>query len=140
MGNLNKFMVLGRLTKDPELRSINDNTHICEFTIATNDRYKDKNGNLVEETEFHNFLAWNKQAEIINQYKKKGDEILVTAKKKTSKWKDKETGEPRSRIEFHVIEFEFVGSNGKQDSKDNSTNTSTASNSSGIPLDENLPF
>ena len=113
--SVNKLMVLGRLTKDPEMKTLGNGTKLCEFTVATNERYKDKDGNQKEEAEFHNFIAWNKQAEIINQHKKKGEMLFVIGKKKTSRWETPE-GDKRSKIEFHVSEFEFVSTGASKSS------------------------
>ena len=110
MSSVNKFMVLGRLVKDPELRRTTGGKAVCEFTIVTNDRYVDKSGNTQEDPEYHDMVAWDKQAETIAQHKRKGDELFVVAKKRTSKWEDKATGQKKQKVEFHVSEFEFVGS------------------------------
>jgi len=110
MSSVNKFMVLGRLVKDPELRRTTGGKAVCEFTIVTNDRYVDKSGNTQEDPEYHDMVAWDKQAETIAQHKRKGDELFVVAKKRTSKWEDKTTGQKKQKVEFHVSEFEFVGS------------------------------
>jgi single-strand DNA-binding protein len=127
MSGINKMMVLGRIVKDPELKSIPNGTQVCEFTVVTNERYTDKAGNKQEETEFTNFTAWGKQAEIIANNKKKGDEIFIIAKKKTKTW-DKD-GQKQYKTEFIVSEFEFIGGN-----KNNSNAPSNNSN------DDDLPF
>jgi len=120
MSNVNKMIILGRLTKDPELKSLTNGSKVCEFTVVTNERYNDKNGNKQEVAEFHNLIAWNKQAEVIAEHKRKGDEIFIMAKKKTAKWQDKDTGDNRSKVEFHVTEFEFVGTRNTQSQQDDS--------------------
>lgn len=109
MANVNKMMILGRLVKDPELRTIPSGKKVCEFTVVTSDRYTDANGQKKEESEFHNLTAWDKQAEVIAQNKKKGDEIFIIAKKKTRSWDA--DGKKQYKIEFYVQEFEFIGSN-----------------------------
>ena len=109
MSGVNKLFLLGRLTKDPEMVDLPNGSKMTKFTVVTNDRYKDKDGNQQEEAEFTNLVAWSNQAKVIGENKKKGDEIFIVAKKKTSRWEDKETKEPRSKIEFHVTEFEFCG-------------------------------
>jgi single-strand DNA-binding protein len=109
MSSVNKMMILGNLTRDPELKTLPNGTKCCEFTIATSDRYT-KDNQTMEDTEFHNMVAWNKQAEVIAQNKKKGDMMFVTAKKKTASWDDKTTGKKQYKVEFHVQEFEFIGS------------------------------
>jgi len=120
MSSVNKMILLGRLTKDPILKTTTGGKKVCEFTVVTNERYSDKAGNKQEDSEFHNLIAWDRQAEVIAENKHKGDEIFVIAKKRTSSWEDKETHEKRQKIEFHVTEFEFVGpiNNNNQPRKD----------------------
>jgi single-strand DNA-binding protein len=108
MSGVNKFIVLGNLTKDPELSKLPNGTSKCEFTIATSEKFK-KNGQTEEQSEFHNFTAWGQQAEVIAQYKKKGETMYVSAKKRTTSWE--KDGKKQYKIEFHVVEFEFVGGN-----------------------------
>jgi len=125
MGGVNKFIVVGRLSKDPELVKLPNGTSKCEFTIVTSEKFT-KNGQAEEQSEFHNFTAWGKQADVIAQYKKKGEQMYVSAKKRTTSW-DKD-GKKQYKIEFHVVEFEFVGSA-------NNTSADTSA-----PDDDELPF
>ena len=74
MNSMNKFIVIGRLTKDPVIKTINENTKVCNITVATERDYKDKEGNKI--TDFLNFSLWNKDAERINNLSKKG--ALIT--------------------------------------------------------------
>ena len=82
----NKAIISGRLTRDPELRTLPSGQHVCEFTVATNRVYTDASGTKQEETEFHNVVAWGKQADIIHQYAKKGTMILLDGRLKTRSW------------------------------------------------------
>ncbi len=88
--NLNKVFVLGNLTKDPELRQTASGQAVCSFGIATNRYYKDSAGQRQEQTEFHNIVAWGRQAEIINQYLKKGSSLLVEGRLQTRSWQDQQ--------------------------------------------------
>ena len=85
---VNKAIILGRLGQDPELKTLSDGTAICKLSIATTEVWKDKNGDKKEETQWHNLTAWRKNAEIINQYVKKGDELYVEGKIKYTKSDD----------------------------------------------------
>lgn len=129
MSGVNKFIVVGRLSKDPELVKLPNGTSKCEFTIVTSEKFKKGNGDQVEESEFHNLTAWGRQADTIAQHKKKGDLMFVTSKKKTTSW-DKD-GKKQYKTEFHVTEFEFIGSN-------NGGSNTSASDFAGD--DDELPF
>src|SRR2546425_12760284 len=87
----NKAIISGRLTRDPELRTLPSGQHVCEFTVATNRVYTDAGGTKQEETEFHNVVAWARQADTICQYAKKGTMILVDGRLHTRSW-DKDGG------------------------------------------------
>lgn len=88
--NLNKVFILGNLTRDPELRQIPSGQAVCSFAIATNRKYTDKAGQKQEQAEFHNVVAWGRQAEIINQYLHKGSLILVEGRLQTRSWQDQQ--------------------------------------------------
>ena len=88
--NLNKVFVLGNLTRDPELRTIPSGQTVCSFAIATNRIFTDKLGQRQKQAEFHNIVAWGRQAEIINQYLKKGSLLLVEGRLQTRSWDDQQ--------------------------------------------------
>lgn len=88
--NLNKAFVLGNLTRDPELRQTQSGQTVCSFGVATNRRFTDKTGQKQEQVEFHNVVAWGRQAEIINQYLHKGSMILVEGRLQTRSWQDQQ--------------------------------------------------
>jgi len=88
MGSLNRVFLVGRLGKDPEARDVNGSM-VCNFSVATSEKYK-KDGELVEVTEWHNIVTWNKTADNCNLYLKKGSQVLVEGGLKTRSWEDKE--------------------------------------------------
>ena len=88
--NLNKVFVLGNLTKDPELRQTAGGQAVCSFSIATNRFFTDSTGQKQKQAEFHNIVAWGRQAEIINQYLKKGSILLVEGRLQTRSWQDQQ--------------------------------------------------
>ena len=88
--NLNKVFVLGNLTKDPELRQTTGGQPVCSFSIATNRFFTDSTGQKQKQAEFHNIVAWGRQAEIINQYLKKGSILLVEGRLQTRSWQDQQ--------------------------------------------------
>lgn len=83
---LNKVMLIGRLGKDPELKYTEKGTAYCNFSIATDESYKDESGNKVERTEWHNIVTWRKLAEICQQYLKKGSKIYCEGKLQTDSY------------------------------------------------------
>ena len=86
--NLNKVFVLGNLTRDPELRQTPSGQSVCSFGIATNTFFTDKSGQKQRKAEFHNIVAWGRQAEVINQFLKKGSLVLVEGRLQTRSWQD----------------------------------------------------
>lgn len=97
--NLNKVFVAGRLTADPELRTTPGGAHVISFSVATNRVWTDKNGGRKEETEFHNIVAWGRQAEVVSQFSKKGGLILVEGRLQTRSWEGKD-GQTRKTTEI----------------------------------------
>jgi len=88
--NLNKVLIAGNLTRDPELRTTPGGQAVCSFSIATNRFYKDASGQRQQQAEFHNVVAWGRQAEIINQYLKRGSILLVEGRLQTRNWQDQQ--------------------------------------------------
>ena len=86
--NLNKVFILGNLTRDPELRQTQGGQNVCSFGVATNRRFTDKSGMKQEQVDFHNLVAWGRQAEIIAQYLHKGSMVLVEGRLQTRSWQD----------------------------------------------------
>ncbi len=108
---LNKVMLIGHLGSDPELRYTEGNVPVTTFNVATNESYKDQNGNLVERTEWHRIVAWRKLAELFAEYLKKGSKIYLEGKLQTRSWDDKD-GNKRYTTEVVVNEFMFLDSKG----------------------------
>lgn len=99
--DLNKVMLIGNLTADPQLRTIPSGQSVASFSIATNRRWKDQNtGELKEDTQFHNIVAWRKLGEICAQYMKKGMKVYVEGRLQTRSWDDQQTGQKRYRTEI----------------------------------------
>ncbi len=107
--NYNRTIIGGRLTRDPELRYTAKGTPVCQFSIATGRKWKDEAGQEREETTFVETVAWTRRAEVINQYFKKGDPILVEGYLRTESWEDKATGKQRSKLVLVMEQFQFCG-------------------------------
>jgi len=86
--DLNKVMLIGRLTRDPETRTTPQGTQVTTFSIATNFSWKDQTGNRQDKSEFHNIVAWRKLAEIASQYLKKGSKVYAEGRLQTRSWDD----------------------------------------------------
>src|SRR3989339_2248606 len=97
--SLNKAMIIGNLTQDPELRQTTSGQAVCSFSVATNRTWKDQSGEKQEQAEFHNVVAWAKLAEIITQYVKKGNRIFVEGRLQTRSWEGQD-GVKRYRTEI----------------------------------------
>lgn len=104
---LNKAILYGNLTRDPELKALPSGQQVASFGIATNRTYKDKNGQKQEQTEFHNIVAFGRTAEVIGQYFKKGRPIYVEGRIQTRSWEGKEDGKKQYRTEIVVENFQF---------------------------------
>jgi single-strand DNA-binding protein len=90
--SLNKVMLIGNLGKDPELRYTTSGVAVATFSLATNESWKDQDGNLQERTEWHNIVAWKKLAEICGEWLKKGKKIYIEGRIQTRSYDDKNTG------------------------------------------------
>jgi single-strand DNA-binding protein len=109
---LNKVLLFGNLTRDPEIKALPSGIKVVNFAIATNRTYKDKDGIKKDSTEYHNIVAFGKQAELINQYLKKGRGIFVDGRLQTRSWDDKATSSKKYRTEIIVENFQFGPSSG----------------------------
>ncbi|MBY0376705.1 single-stranded DNA-binding protein [Patescibacteria group bacterium] len=104
---LNKAILIGNLTRDPELKSLPSGIKVCSFSIATNRVWKDKNGAKQEAADYHNVVVFGKQAETVAQYMKKGSSILVEGRMQTRSWDDKNSGEKKYRTEVIADRTQF---------------------------------
>jgi len=104
---LNKAIIIGNLTRDPELRSLPSGIKVCSFSVATNRVWKDKNGARQEAADYHNVVVFGRQAETVAQYMKKGSSILVEGRMQTRSWDDKESGQKKYRTEIIADRTQF---------------------------------
>jgi single-strand DNA-binding protein len=109
---LNKVMLIGNLGRDPEVRSTPSGQPVANFTLATSRRWKDKNGQRQEQTEWHNIVVWGKQAEIAGQYLTKGKQIFLEGRLQTRSWEDRTSGEKKYRTEVVCDNFQMLGARG----------------------------
>ncbi|MAF79701.1 single-stranded DNA-binding protein [bacterium] len=104
--NLNKVMLVGRLTADPQLRTTQSGQSVGNFGLATNRVWNDKNGQRQEDTEFHNIVVWGRQAEIVSQFLKKGSMALIEGRLQTRTWQDQQ-GQNRKTTEIVAERVQF---------------------------------
>lgn len=104
---LNKVILIGNLTRDPELKSLPSGMKVCSFSLATNRVWKDKNGQKQESADYHNVVVFGRQAETVAQYMKKGSSMLVEGRMQTRSWDDKNSGEKKYRTEVVADRTQF---------------------------------
>ena len=109
---VNKVFLLGNVGKDPEIRATAGGMTIASFTLATADRQKDSTGNWADKTEWHNLVAFQRTAEIVRDYVKKGTQLFIEGKIQTRSWEDKETKQKKYRTEILVNELTLLGKPG----------------------------
>ncbi len=138
MSFLNKAMLIGNLGQDPDVRYTNNNTAVANMSVATNERYKDSNGEWQERTEWHRVVAWGRLAETCQNYLKKGSKIYVEGPIQYSEWEDRE-GVKRYKTEIkmqNMIMLDSRESSGQQ-SRSNSSQSVVADS---IEDSDELPF
>jgi single-strand DNA-binding protein len=108
MAGVNKVILVGNLGKDPEVRHLEGGVSVAHFTLATNDYYKDKQGNRVERTEWHNISAWRGLADMADKYLKKGQQVYIEGKLRTRQYQDKDQ-QTRYITEIVADEISLLG-------------------------------
>jgi single-strand DNA-binding protein len=106
---LNKALIIGNLTRDPELKAIPSGIKVCSFSVATNRVWKDKNGAKQEAADYHNVVVFGRQAETVAQYMKKGSQVMVEGRMQTRSWDDAGTGTKKYRTEIIADRVQFGG-------------------------------
>lgn len=136
---INKVILLGRLGKDPEVKYTPSGTPVAKFTIATNDRFKDKEGQWQDRTEWHNVTAWARTAEIAGEYLKKGNQVYVEGSLRTHSWDDKTTGQKKYMTEIVVNDLVLLGGRGEGAGGDFAGSSRGAAASGGNNFDQRTP-
>jgi single-strand DNA-binding protein len=109
--SVNKALLVGRLGRDPETRFTSGGQAVCNFTMATDQTYKDRNGERQKRTEWHRIVLWGKLAELAQQYLKKGSLVFIEGRIQTRQWDDRE-GQKRNTTEIVATEMRFLGGRG----------------------------
>ena len=108
MASLNRAILIGNTGNDPEIRTLSNNEKVASFRLATTERYKDRNGEVKENTEWHQVTAWGKLADIVEKMVKKGSQLYVEGKITTRKWTDKD-GNDRYSTEIRADGIQVLG-------------------------------
>jgi single-strand DNA-binding protein len=148
---VNKVFLLGNVGKDPEIRATAGGMTIASFTLATADRAKDAQGNWTDRTEWHNLVAFQRTAEIVRDYVKKGTQLFIEGKIQTRSWDDKESGAKKYRTEILVNELSLLGKPGGGEGGGSYAKASTTSYAATAPAaapdyadqgitDDDIPF
>ena len=140
--SLNKVMLIGNLGKDPELRYTTSGVAVATFSLATNESWKDQDGNLQERTEWHNIVAWKKLAEICGEWLKKGKKVYIEGRIQTRSYDDKNTGTKKYVTEIVAENMIML------DSKGSSTPEGNVTSAGGVEpaaapagrIEDDLPF
>ena len=111
---VNKVFLLGNVGKDPEIRTTAGGMTVASFSLATAERAKDQQGNWADKTEWHNLVCFQRTAEIVRDYVKKGTQIFVEGKIQTRSWDDKESGQKKYKTEILVNELSLLGGRGAE--------------------------
>jgi single-strand DNA-binding protein len=109
---VNKVILIGNLGRDPEVRSTTSGMPVANFSLATNRRWKDRDGNRQEQTEWHNIVCFGRQAEVAGQYLRRGKQIYVEGRIQTRSWEDRQSGEKKYRTEIVCENFQMLGQRG----------------------------
>ena len=125
--SVNYVELIGRVGKDPEVRSTGGGTPVCNFTIATDESYKDKSGERQKKTEWHNVVVWGPSVEnFVQPYIHKGDLVRVVGKLQTRSWEDKKNGGTRYTTEINVSDIKSLNSKSENSSSPKSSNKRAA--------------
>ena len=143
MAGVNKVILVGNLGKDPEVRYLEGGTAVANFPIATSESYKDKSGNRVDQTEWHNIVVWRGLAEVAEKYLKKGMQVFIEGKIRTRTWQDKDNNK-RYTTEIIADNLTILGR--KEDNTGSSSASSSKQEDSNAPIaaanntTDDLPF
>ena len=148
MPNYNKVILMGNLTRDPEVKYTSGGTAIAKLGMAINRTWTNKEGQKQEETTFVDVDAFGRQAEVIGQYLKKGRPVMIEGRLKLDQWDDKQTGQKRSKLGVTLEGFQFLdsggggGNGGGGHSQGNAPAASSGSSapSASLPEDDDVPF
>ena len=142
---VNKVILIGRLGKDPEIRSTPGGQTVTKFSLATDERYTDRAGEKQERTEWHNIVAWGKLGEICGQYLRKGKLVYIDGSIRTESWDDKESGQKKYKTTIVADNMQMLDKKGDDEGGGSyagarKSSTSTPASAPQMEEDEEVPF
>ena len=141
--SFNKIIVVGNLGRDPELRYTAQGTPVCSFSMATNERRKDRNGEMQDHTTWFRITLWNRLAETASQYLQKGKQVYIEGRLRVEEYIDRD-GKPRHSLEVFATDMQFIGSRGDDAPHERAASagasSSPAADSQPDLSDEDIPF
>ncbi len=137
---VNKVLLLGNLGRDPESRSTASGTSVATFTLATNRRWTDRDGNRKKETEWHKIVCFARLAEIVQQYLEKGRQVFLEGRIHTQSWEDRETGETRYKTEIVAERLQMLGRRGASGAGAPEGSPAGEQDFGPEPEDDDIPF
>ena len=139
MAGVNKVILVGNLGKDPEVRYLDSGVAVANFSLATTENYKNKQGEKVSQTEWHNIVLWRGLAEVAEKWLKKGSSVYIEGKIRTNKWEDKE-GNTRYNTEILADNMTMLGNRINADVSDKNDIKTTSEIKSVNDENDDLPF
>ena len=137
--SVNKVILIGNLGKDPEVKFTPSGTPVAKFALATNERFKDKNGEWQDRTEWHNVVLWQRLAEIAGEYLKKGGKVYIEGRLQTRSWDDKQTGQKKYMTEVVASDLVLLGGRGEGGGGGDYAGSSRGASSGGNNFDQRTP-
>jgi single-strand DNA-binding protein len=145
--SFNKITIVGNLGRDPELRYTAQGTPVCSFSMATNERRKDRNGEMQDHTTWFRITLWNRLAETASQYLQKGKQVYIEGRLRVEEYIDRD-GKPRHSLEVFATDMQFIGSRGDDGGmQERAASASAGSGGGGGPADsagdlsdDDIPF
>lgn len=132
---INKAMLFGNLTRDPELRALPSGVNVCNFSVATNRVYKDRDGKKQEQADFHNVVVFGRQADIVAQYLKKGSSVFIEGRMQTRSWEKDGQKQYRTEVIADRVQFGPKGSSGGGGKREAAADEGSAGDTSASGID-----
>ena len=137
--SLNKVQLIGNLGKDPEVKYTPSGTPVAKITLATNERFKDKDGQWQDRTEWHNVVLWQRLAEIAGEYLKKGGKVYIEGRLQTHSWEDKQTNQKKYMTEVVASDLILLSGRSEGGEGGGSYSRGAASSAGGNGFDQSVP-
>lgn len=139
--SVNKVILVGNVGQDPAVKYTAAGVPVAKVSLATNERFKDRNDQWPDRTEWHSVVAWQRLAEIMGEYVRKGQKLYVEGKLQTSSWEDKQSGEKKYRTEILARDIVLLGSrDNRQEDREKMPNGQSSPEPTSAVVDDDIPF